>query len=246
MPAGQILRLCSRDCSSCNRRTSPTSRSSRRLKQIGIEPGKSFDLDKARPRHPEGAGNRAGRRAEADGVESPDPGARRQRLVDEHRHDGRLRQLLSEARDRRAIRPRRECSRGCHLSDQSRRRVPASRSTAPITTRSISTRTPLRQLQAFWSITLYDAEGYPGRKPAQPFARQQLDAVRLQCRRLARSLFPEREPRRRQGSELAARAQGSVQSVRMRIYAPKSDALTGKWNPPPVKQLQGLPGLEAQ
>ena len=32
----------------------------------------------------------------------------------------------------------------------------------------------------------------------------------------------------------------------LRIYAPKSEALTGEWNPPPVKRLQGLPGLEAQ
>jgi hypothetical protein len=24
----------------------------------------------------------------------------------------------------------------------------------------------------------------------------------------------------------------------MRLYAPKSDALTGKWNPPPVTKLQ--------
>jgi len=24
-------------------------------------------------------------------------------------------------------------------------------------------------------------------------------------------------------------------NVMMRLYAPKSDALTGKWNPPPVK-----------
>ena len=28
----------------------------------------------------------------------------------------------------------------------------------------------------------------------------------------------------------------------MRLYPPKADALTGKWNPPPVKKVQGLPG----
>ena len=36
-------------CSSCTRRTSPTSRSIARLKRIGFEAGKSFDLDEADP-----------------------------------------------------------------------------------------------------------------------------------------------------------------------------------------------------
>jgi hypothetical protein len=31
----------------------------------------------------------------------------------------------------------------------------------------------------------------------------------------------------------------------MRLYAPKSDALTGKWNPPPVLKAQAVP-LAAQ
>jgi hypothetical protein len=32
----------------------------------------------------------------------------------------------------------------------------------------------------------------------------------------------------------------------MRLYGPKSDALTGKWNPPPVMRAQSLPGLGGQ
>jgi hypothetical protein len=32
----------------------------------------------------------------------------------------------------------------------------------------------------------------------------------------------------------------------MRLYAPKSEALTGKWNPPPVVKTQGVTGLMAQ
>ena len=64
---------------------------------------------------------------------------------------------------------------------------------------------------AFWSVTLYDAEGYQVREQPQPVRRQQLDAVQIQPGRLARSLLPERQPRRRQGSELAAGAEGAVQ-----------------------------------
>ena len=32
----------------------------------------------------------------------------------------------------------------------------------------------------------------------------------------------------------------------MRLYGPKSDALTGKWNPPPVTRVQTLPGMVVQ
>jgi len=50
---------------------------------------------------------------------------------------------------------------------------------------------------AFWSVTLYDQEGY---QVANPLTRW-----------VARSLFPERKPGRRQGRQLAAGAEGAVQ-----------------------------------
>ena len=35
-------------------------------------------------------------------------------------------------------------------------------------------------------------------------------------------------------------------NLTMRLYAPKSDALTGKWNPPPIAKIQGASNLMAQ
>jgi hypothetical protein len=35
-------------------------------------------------------------------------------------------------------------------------------------------------------------------------------------------------------------------NLTMRLYGPKSDALTGKWNPPPTTKLQGASNLMAQ
>ena len=114
------------------------------MKRIGIEPGKSFDFDKLDP-----AVKKALESAPEDAqqlmtVEGADARPSRERLVHEHRHDGRLWQLLPEARHRHAGRPRCQPARGRHLSAEPRSTTPASRSTARTNTRSTSTREPRR------------------------------------------------------------------------------------------------------
>ena len=87
--------------------------------------------------------------------------------------------------------------------------------------------------------------GLPGWQQPQPLRGQQLDAVQDQRRRFARSLFPEREPGQGQGSQLASRAEGRVQSD----HAPLRPEIRGahrQMEPAPVVKAQTLPSLGAQ
>jgi hypothetical protein len=86
-----------------------------RMEKIGIEVGKSFDISKLDPAVQKGARERTRRRAEADGLETADVGSGGEQLVYEHRHSGRIWQLLVEAGYSLAAGTRRECGRGCHL-----------------------------------------------------------------------------------------------------------------------------------
>ena len=81
---------------------------------------------------------------------------------------------------------------------------------------------------AFWSITLYDSEGFQVANSLNRFA--------------VSSWMP-----------FKYNSDGSLDlyfqnpfNLTMRLYGPKSDALTGKWNPPPVMRAQSLPGLGGQ
>ena len=91
---------------------------------------------------------------------------------------------------------------------------------------------------AFWSVTLYDPEGFqvPTRSIALPLA----VGCRLSTTPMARltSISRTRARAEREANWLPA-PKGPF-NLTMRLYAPKSDALTGKWNPPPVVKSEPL------
>jgi len=98
--------------------------------------------------------------------------------------------------------------------------------------------------QAFWSITLYDPQGFQVANPLNrfavsswmPFVYNQDGSLDL--------YFQNDSPGADKEANWLPAPKGPF-NLTMRIYAPKSDALTGKWNPPPVTKVQELP-LTAQ
>ena len=99
--------------------------------------------------------------------------------------------------------------------------------------------------EAFWSVTLYDAEGFQVANPLNRFAVSSWMPFKYNADGSLDLYFQEETPGADKETNWLPAPKGAF-NLTMRIYAPKSEALTGKWNPPPVIRLQSLPGLLAQ
>jgi hypothetical protein len=101
-------------------------------------------------------------------------------------------------------------------------------------------------VNAFWSITLYDQEGFQVANDLNRFAVSSWMPFRHNPDGSLDLYFQSESPgAEKEGNWLPA-PKGPF-NLCMRLYAPKSEALTGKWNPPPVvKEAQKLPVLTTQ
>ena len=93
-----------------------------RMKRIGFDAGKSFDINRLDPSIRSALATVPEDAQKLMQLESPDHRTGRERLVDEHRYDGGLWQLLSQTRHSHAARPRCQLARGRDLPAESRRR----------------------------------------------------------------------------------------------------------------------------
>ena len=96
---------------------------------------------------------------------------------------------------------------------------------------------------AFWSITLYDSEGF---QVVNRLNRSNLSSwMRLHYNADGSlDLYFQNETPGVEDNWLPA-PKGAF-NLLMRLYAPRAETLTGKWNPPPVRRVQPLSGLGAQ
>jgi hypothetical protein len=98
---------------------------------------------------------------------------------------------------------------------------------------------------AFWSITLYDQEGFQVGNVLNRFAVSSWMPFKYNADGSLDLYFQNESPGKDLEANWLPAPKGSF-NLTMRLYAPKSEALTGKWNPPAVTKVQALPNLAAQ
>lgn len=95
----------------------------------------------------------------------------------------------------------------------------------------------LPPVNAFWSITMYDAEGFQVANKLNRFAIGDRDALRYNADGSLDIYIQHASPGEdKESNWLPAPAQGQL-GITMRLYAPKPQALDGRWNPPSVKKV---------
>lgn len=93
---------------------------------------------------------------------------------------------------------------------------------------------------AFWSITLYDNDGFQVANPLNRFAVSSWMPFKLNPDGSLDLYFQNARPGADKDANWLPAPKGPF-NLTMRIYAPKADALTGKWNSPPVVKVQTVP-----
>jgi hypothetical protein len=100
-------------------------------------------------------------------------------------------------------------------------------------------------VNAFWSLTLYDSDGFQVANSLNRFAVSSWMPFKYNPDGSLDINFQNESPGKdREANWLPAPK--AAFNLTMRLYGPKSEVLTGKWNPPPVTKVQRLPSVTAQ
>lgn len=94
---------------------------------------------------------------------------------------------------------------------------------------------------AFWSITMYDGEGFQVANPLNRFAIGDRDPLKFNDDGSLDLYIQSGSPGAEEESNWLPAPKSGALGVTMRIYAPKAEALDGRWNPPPVKRVMMSP-----
>ena len=98
---------------------------------------------------------------------------------------------------------------------------------------------------AFWSVTVYDNEGFQVANPLNRFAVSSWMPFKYNADGSLDLYFQNENPGPDKEPNWLPAPKGPF-NLTMRVYAPKLEALTGKWNPPLVVRAASLPSLGGQ
>jgi hypothetical protein len=90
---------------------------------------------------------------------------------------------------------------------------------------------------AFWSLTMYDAEGFQVANPINRFAIGDRDALKYNTDGSLDLYVQNENPGPdKEANWLPAPKSGKL-GLTLRLYAPKPEVADGRWNPPPIRQI---------
>ncbi len=92
--------------------------------------------------------------------------------------------------------------------------------------------------EAFWSFTIYDADGFPVANPINRYAIGDRDALAYASDGSLDIYIQPASPGNDKESNWLPSPDSGPLNITMRLYAPKAEALNGSWAPPPVKRMQ--------
>jgi hypothetical protein len=94
----------------------------------------------------------------------------------------------------------------------------------------------LPPVDAFWSLAMYDAEGFPVANPLNRFALGDRDSLKFNPDGSLDLYIQHENPGgQKEANWLPAPKSGNL-GLTLRLYAPRSDVAQGLWNPPAVKR----------
>lgn len=93
---------------------------------------------------------------------------------------------------------------------------------------------------AFWSLTMYDAEGFQVANPINRFAIGDRDALKFNADGSLDLFIQHESPGADSESNWLPAPKSGKLGLTMRLYAPRQEALDGRWSPPAIRQSTSI------
>ncbi|MCA1370935.1 DUF1254 domain-containing protein [Bradyrhizobium sp. BRP14] len=95
----------------------------------------------------------------------------------------------------------------------------------------------LPPVDAFWSLTMYDAEGFQVANPINRYAIGDRDKLKYNDDGSLDLYIQSDSPGPDKEANWLPSPRNGVLGITMRLYAPRAEVVDGLWNPPPVKKV---------